>query len=301
MILDGKACEYPPHFELLFFLDKELLGIDRNELNLNCSDADFMSEKDFEVKSCLVERFGWAAVYGSSLYRHVDNFKQIGKLKLRLGHKALVYDYNPVGVFWMPTGSEIMDFVVMLYEQPGKMHEIARQKLIDGKELAKKQYDAGVDFIIQNTDFGFNSGPFVSPPQFSEFVAPYMTELVSFIHDMGLPVIMHSDGNLTDILDIIYKTGIDGYQSVDPQGKMDIKKVRADFPDWILMGNVNCSMLQDMDEQMIRESVRYAMNYGGIGKRFIFSTSNCIYEGMPLESYEIMLDEYHKMIAGLSK
>jgi len=26
-----------------------------------------------------------------------------------------------------------------------------------------------------------------------------------------------------------------------------------------------------------------------------FSTSNCIFQGMPLESYHIMLDEYHKL------
>jgi uroporphyrinogen decarboxylase len=64
-----------------------------------------------------------------------------------------------------------------------------------------------------------------------------------------------------------------------------------------LMGNVACSMLQDINEEKIRESVQYCMTHGGIGKPYIFSTSNCIFEGMPPESYRIMLDEYHRMAA----
>ena len=58
------------------------------------------------------------------------------------------------------------------------------------------------------------------------------------------------------------------------------------------MGNVNCSMLQYANEPQIRESVRYCLTHGGIGKPYIFSTSKCIYPGMPMESYRIMLDEY---------
>ena len=116
------------------------------------------------------------------------------------------------------------------------------------------------------------------------------------MHDHRLPVIMHSDGNLNVILDQIHATGVDGYQSVDPQGGMDIRGVREKFPDWILMGNVNCAMLQETDEPAIRESVRNCMRHGGVGKRYIFSTSNCIYPGMPPESYRIMLDEYRACI-----
>jgi hypothetical protein len=42
------------------------------------------------------------------------------------------------------------------------------------------------------------------------------------------------------------------------------------------------------------------MTHGGMGKRYIFSTSNCVFPGMPAESYHIMLDEYRKMIGETS-
>ena len=122
-----------------------------------------------------------------------------------------------------------------------------------------------------------------------------MEEIIGYMHDIGLKVILHSDGCLNPILDQLYSTGVDAYQSIDPQGHMDIKKVREDYPDWLLMGNVACNMLQDTNEELIRESVRYCMEHGGIGKRYIFSTSNCIFKSMPPQSYEIMLDEYNKL------
>ena len=120
-------------------------------------------------------------------------------------------------------------------------------------------------------------------------------ELVQSIHDLGKKAILHSDGCLNQVLDQIHGTGVDGYQSIDPQGRMDIKQVREKYPDWILMGNVACNMLQDTNEARIRESVRYCMTHGGIGKPYIFSTSNCIFNGMPPASYRIMLDEYRRL------
>jgi uroporphyrinogen decarboxylase len=78
---------------------------------------------------------------------------------------------------------------------------------------------------------------------------------------------------------------------------MDIKEVRERFPDWILMGNVACNLLQDPVEEKIREAIRYCMTYGGTGKPYIFSTSNCIYKGMPPESYRIMFGEYQRLVS----
>lgn len=285
----------PPHFELLFFLEKEFIGIDRNAINQGDYSYDFLVDKDIEIKTYLVEELGWAAVYGSSLFTGLDSINHIRTVKEKLGKKAFVFAFNGDGVFWMPSGADIMDFVVMLFERPDQMHQKAKEKLEKAKELAVKQRDAGADFIIQNSDFGFNSGPFISPTHFKEFVTPYMTEFVRFVHDLGLPIILHSDGNINDILDQIYSTGIDGYQSVDPQGHMDIKQVRKDYPDWILMGNVPCNLLQDDDESKIRQAVRECMELGGVGKPYIFSTSNCIFEGMPAENYKIMLDEYERV------
>ncbi len=131
---------------------------------------------------------------------------------------------------------------------------------------------------------------------FAEFVTPYLAEIVDAIHQLGVKAILHSDGDLRLILDQLVSTRLDGYQSIDPQGFMDIAEVKRQYGhQLILMGNVQTSLLGKVDDLLIRRSVRYAMTHGKPGGRYIFSTSNCIFKGMPLESYHIMLDEYEKL------
>ena len=192
-------------------------------------------------------------------------------------------------------GSAMMDFSIRLSEDREGLHKQAEERLAASNALAGRQADAGVEFIIINSDYAFNDNPFISPRNFSELVTPYLTRNVEYMHSIGLKVILHSDGDLRKILGQLVSTGLDGYQSVDPQGHMDIKAVKEQYGDkLILMGNVMCSMMQDADDEEIRKSVRYCCEHGKPGGGYIFSTSNCIFNGMPLESYRIMLDEFKK-------
>lgn len=288
-VLDGKIPDKVPHFELDFQLFEEVFGMTMPN-TYKCSQEDSMRyrEQCFACWEQVLERYHWAALPINCDYMISDAKKQFGD-------RALIMGFNGDGVFWMPPGNKIMEFVIDLYEHPEELHVQAKKKCRDAIELAKMQADMGVDVICINSDFGFNEGPFISPEMFAEFVTPYLTQIVGAIHDLGLKAILHSDGDLRKILDQLVSTGIDGYQSIDPQGHMDIAKVKEQYGQkLILMGNVKSAALQDSDPETIRQSVRYAMEYGMPGGRYIFSTSNCIFAGMPPENYEIMLDEYQK-------
>ena len=301
MILDGESPDIPPHWELVYQIEDKVFGMDRpgaiergGYTDKQLEDREIML--NIELMSKVVETYDWAAVYPVAF-----SLKSIAEVKKALGDRALVAAFEWDGVFWMPPGDQFVDFTVMLFEKPEELHRQARQKCDTAKEWLKQMADAGADFFVLAHDFGFNAGPFISPQHFSEFVTPYLTEIVQSIHDVGLKAILHSDGDLRALLDQLYSTGLDGYQSVDPQGNMDIKEVREKYPDWILMGNVKSSMMQDTVEEEIRESVRYCMKYGGVGKRYILSTSNCIFPGMPVESYDIMLDEYKRIVSAIQE
>lgn len=298
-ILDGGVPDAPPTWELVFQIQEPFFGMKPRSDVRNAVYGSEQQKKealwqyDFDIYERCVEELGWAAIPGSY------DPDELAFRKKKIGDRALVVGFEWEGVFYMPDGDKIMDFSVRLYEDPESIQAEARLKCEKAKETFRRHAAAGADLLLGTWDMGFNTQPFVSPEKFEEIVVPYMTELVDFAHGIGSKLMIHSDGCLTPILDQIYKTGIDGYQSVDPQGFMDIKAVRERYPEWILMGNVECAMLQDTNEEKIRESVRYCMEYGGIGKRYIFSTSNCIFNGMPVESYKVMLDEYQRLIAGV--
>ncbi len=91
------------------------------------------------------------------------------------------------------------------------------------------------------------------------------------------------------------ETGPHALHSIDPQAGVDIAEVKRRYGKALcLIGNVNCGLLQSGSPEEIRENVRYALQHGMPGGGYIFSTSNCVYTGLPLERYEIMLDTWRK-------
>jgi uroporphyrinogen decarboxylase len=61
-----------------------------------------------------------------------------------------------------------------------------------------------------------------------------------------------------------------------------------------LIGNVNCGLLDSGTDRECIDSARYALNHGMPDGGYIFSTSNCIYTGMRLERYELILDVWRR-------
>jgi uroporphyrinogen decarboxylase len=76
---------------------------------------------------------------------------------------------------------------------------------------------------------------------------------------------------------------------------VDIAEVKRLVGDRVcLIGNVNCGLLDSGTDDEVIENVRYSITHGKPGGGYIFSTSNCIYTGMRLARYELMLDVWRK-------
>jgi uroporphyrinogen decarboxylase len=192
----------------------------------------------------------------------------------------------------IPNGDTMMEFCYRLADEPEKVKaeraQAVDEKLVAAEELAGKGLFDGFALC---TDYCFNSGPFLSPTQFSEYVTPYLDRLIQGYRDMGFYVIKHTDGNVMPIIGQLVGCRPHALHSLDPQAGVDIAEVKRKYGRKIcLIGNVNCGLLQTGTEEEVIESARYALRSGMPGGGYIFSTSNCVYPGMPLERYELMMD-----------
>jgi uroporphyrinogen decarboxylase len=130
---------------------------------------------------------------------------------------------------------------------------------------------------------------------FDEFVTPYLTELVAGYREMGFYVIKHTDGNIMPILDSLVSSHPHALHSIDPQGRVDLAEVKRLVGNKVcLIGNVNCALLQTGTDDEAAEDVRRALAQGMPGGGYVFGTSNCIYTGMSLDRYNLMLDIWRK-------
>ena len=186
-----------------------------------------------------------------------------------------------------------------LAERPEDLHTEARTLSRRALGLIDRMVDAGADFVHIVNDVAFNAGPFISPAQFHELVTPYLAEQVRRVRDRGAIPFVHSDGNIMPVLDDFLSTGAACFQSVDPMAGMDIAVVKARCQGRMaLMGNVQCSLLQEGPREAIRAAALSCLRAASPGGGYIFGTSNTIFPGMPLENYECMLEAYREFCKG---
>jgi len=190
----------------------------------------------------------------------------------------------------IPNGNVMQDYIVRLFERPDEVKAENDRRVDAALERGKRLLDQGMDGFALCADYCSNTGPFLSPKMFKEFVTPYLTRLVQGYRKMGAYVIKHTDGNIHPILDDLIEGEPHALHSLDPQGNVDLAEVKRLIGDRIcLIGGVNCGLLQTGTDEEVEEDIRKVLRIGMPGGRYILSTSNVAFKGMPPERYRKLL------------
>ena len=295
-----------PHFELVFFLTMEAFG-KLHPCQRNYSQWGQMEEKErrlhrADIADVLIqtaERFEHSAIVIPSAayfwWNVTELFHLIDLIREKRGDRYCLL-INSDGTYDVPGGDRMVEFSMRLADEPEKVKAEAEAEVDKVLEFAAKiQAHGGLDGFTMCRDYCMNQGPFLSPGQFSEFVAPYLARQTRGYRDMGFYTIKHTDGNIMPILDQLVQTGPHALHSLDPQGGVDIAEVKRRYGDKLcLIGNVNCGLMDTGSDEQVAESARYALRHGMPSGGYVFSTSNCVYTGMRLSRYELILDVWRQ-------
>lgn len=154
-------------------------------------------------------------------------------------------------------------------------------------EIAARGAELGADLVLMGDDAAFKGRTFISPSDFEELVAPCYRYIVK---KSGIPVIWHSDGYITPLLEAAIKAGLTGVHSLEPKAGVDLAQVKRDYGDrLVLAGNVDCGeVLSQGNLDLVRQEVRRCMEQAKEGGRFILSDSNSIHAGCDPEAVREM-------------
>jgi uroporphyrinogen decarboxylase len=245
-----------------------------------------------EIYARIVERYQWD---GLAVYWPWSDPEGVAAVKKSLADGLFIGGIVGDSTWSIDHIHDWESFSINLAEHPEALHEEARAMSRRALDLIDRMVDAGADFVHLVNDVAFNAGPFISPAQFHELVTPYLAEQVRRVLDRGAIPFVHTDGNIMSVLDDYLSLGAACFQSVDPMAGMDIVETKRRCQGRMaLMGNVQCSLLQEGTHEQIREAALYCLENASPGGGYIFGTSNTIFPGMPLENYEYMLSVYRE-------
>ncbi|OGF47442.1 MAG: hypothetical protein A2452_02870 [Candidatus Firestonebacteria bacterium RIFOXYC2_FULL_39_67] len=293
-----------PHFELVFFLTMEAFGkVHPSHRSYHQWDQMKEAERHFhredmaDVYIRTAEKYEHSAILIHENPGTEDERRKMAEIiRNRSGDKYFLMASGDA-TYSLPQGDRMLEFSYRLADEPEKVKLEADMKVNEALKKAEALAKAkgALDGFALCSDYCLNSGPFLSPSQFSEFVAPYLKKLIKGYRDLGFYTIKHTDGNIMPIIEQLVDANPDALHSIDPQAGVDIAKVKKLYGDKIcLIGNVNCGLMDSGTDEQTIESARYALKHGMPGGGYIFSTSNCVYTGMELKRYELILDVWKK-------
>jgi uroporphyrinogen decarboxylase len=156
-----------------------------------------------------------------------------------------------------------------------------------------KQKDVGV--VTIHDDMGFKTQTLISPKDLREFVLPTHRKMAEIAHKAGLPVILHSCGQLGEIMDdIIDYVKIDAKHSYE-DAIMPVTEAKKKYGKSLaLLGGFDMDKLCKFSEQEIRQHTKMLMDTCGADGGYAIGSGNSIPGYIPLENYLTMLDEAWK-------
>jgi len=151
--------------------------------------------------------------------------------------------------------------------------------------------DVGCEVFLEDGDLAYKKGPMMSPKQFEEFILPNYKRIVENTHERGCKHVLHSDGNLMRIMDLIVECGFDGFHSMEPTAGMDIAEMKQKYGDKLcLWGNIDVAeTLFDGTKEDVFNEVKYCIKNAGQGGGLIISASN-MHPGVKVQNLRWMVE-----------
>jgi uroporphyrinogen decarboxylase len=233
------------------------------------------NRKDFE-------RFPWeiAAKLDFSKFHEIKDILPEGMKVIAVSGKIFTLTWMLMGFNNFAT-SLIMD-EQLVADVFRKVAEIQ----FKGLEQIFEMPHVGAVWVVD--DLAFGTGPMISPQAFRDHVFPWYREMATRCHRNKLLFIMHSDGDLTTLMEDIIDMGVDVLQPIDPTC-MDIVKVKELYGDRLcLVGNVSNELLRSGTPAEVEERVKYLLRNVAPGGGYCVGSGNSVPEWAKFENYMAM-------------
>jgi len=174
------------------------------------------------------------------------------------------------------------------------------KRLIDAyTDLAVKigvqAIEEGADAVLMCVDYGYSRGTWMSPEFFRRFVKPALERQCNAFKNAGGFAILHSDGNISGILDDVVEAGIDAYQGIDVEAGMDLSAVKRRYGEELcLIGNVDPRVIDYGSPEDLISEVKRCIEQAAYGGGYVLSASANVSANKNADNFLLMCKAVRK-------
>ena len=220
------------------------------------------------------------------------DFSRIGKIKPYLPDGLKLMCMGPGGVLENVISLVGYDnLCVMIYDQPALAKAVfdhVGSRLVKFYEICVTYDTTGL--VMSNDDWGFKTQPFLSPEQMREYVFPWHKRIVEVAHGAGIPAVLHSCGNPTELIDdVVDNMKFDGRHSYEDT----IVPVEEAYELWhdrvAILGGMDVDFIIRASHEEITKRCVAMLDRSRERGGYALGTGNSVPEYIPQDNYIALL------------
>ena len=184
---------------------------------------------------------------------------------------------------------------LLLYEKD--LHRVYKRQAEWNKAFASNCIDLGVDMIHISDDWGAQKGLMFSPKVWWNLIYPYHKITCDMVKKRGAFLSLHSDGNVSSVIDGIIKLGYDVVHPYQESAGMDLYEYKRKYADsFVLMGGLDVQTTigfgkPDFLKKEIERVLRLFAD-GGL----LYCTSHFIQNHCTIEELTLAFDTIYRLV-----
>ena len=142
------------------------------------------------------------------------------------------------------------------------------------------------DGVIFCEDMGYRNALLFSPALYRELAMPSDKRLCDFFKGKGLKVMLHSCGDVMELVPYLIEAGFDCLEPLEVKAGMDLVKMKKAYGDRLcFMGGIDVRKMADPNPEVIEEEIRSKITVAKQGGGYIFHSDHSVPDDVSFEQY----------------
>ncbi|MBM4041098.1 MAG: hypothetical protein FJ290_21570 [Planctomycetes bacterium] len=203
------------------------------------------------------------------------------------------YDLNS-GSLLGPVG-----LLTAIAEQPDWVAEIFMMQADLAVQIVEELFARGIDFdaAFYYDDLGYKNGLFFSPRAYRELLQPAHRRYLEPFKRRGLPCILHSCGNVTELVPDLLDSGWTCLQPLEVKAGMDLLALKKKYGDVLaFMGGIDVRKMAAADKhpKALEDEIRTKVGTAKKGGGYIYHSDHSVPDNVSFASYQRVIELVHK-------